>query len=302
MRATVAAAVVGLSIAALLAGCPTSSHAPCVEATCRHDCELVGLSSGACAGGVCQCAPPSGPDADADPDADLDADADADAGPGADAGDGDVDAVTVLPECGGGGEHCANDWFLCWTLPGESPLRHCEGQAAALGGEPGWACEVRSGAVIACTGPALPAHVVGFECVEPTEGDVRCNRHLYTPAERPAADWACRYERAVYLVCESTGSPPPPENCCVAGAWRYCDTPTYCNWGVQACDDDGLSWGSCVETSLPAACAGIDGWYSPASERCCIDQGYCCQDMWDLDVDGDSWESLGACDGIVCAS
>jgi hypothetical protein len=292
MRSIAAAYVAGLLIAALCAGCPRTTLAPCVEETCQRDCAAVGLGSGLCAGGACQCSPTGGPDADADPDADLD-DADADA---------DTDTLSVLPECAEGAEHCANDWFLCWTPPSPGTVRRCEGQVPALGGEPGWACEVRSGAVIACTGESLPAHVVGFECTEPSEGDVRCNRHLYTPAERPAAEWACGYERAVYLVCESTGSPQPPENCCVAGTWRYCDTPTYCNWGVQACTEDGRSWGSCTETSIPEACAGIDAWYSPATEQCCIDQGFCCQDMWDLDGDGDSWESLGVCDGIVCES
>jgi hypothetical protein len=36
------------------------------------------------------------------------------------------------------------------------------------------------------------------------------------------------------------------------------------------------------------------------AEACCIDQGYCCQDQWDLDGDGDGWESLGNCVDIVC--
>ncbi len=87
---------------------------------------------------------------------------------------------------------------------------------------------------------------------------------------------------------------------CVAGAWRYCDTPTYCRWGVQHCNPSGMSWGACIETSLPAACAPIDGWYSPDAEACCIEQGFCCQDMWDLDMDGDTWESLGDCTDILC--
>ena len=92
------------------------------------------------------------------------------------------------------------------------------------------------------------------------------------------------------------------EDCvCVPGAWRYCDTPTYCRWGVQYCDADGMDWGRCDEISaIPAACAPIDGWYSPAAEACCVEQGLCCQDMWDLDHDGDTWESLGNCTDIVC--
>jgi hypothetical protein len=41
-------------------------------------------------------------------------------------------------------------------------------------------------------------------------------------------------------------------------------------------------------------------WYSSTAERCCVDSGLCCQDMGDLDYDGDTWESLGACDDISC--
>jgi hypothetical protein len=86
---------------------------------------------------------------------------------------------------------------------------------------------------------------------------------------------------------------------CVPGAWRYCDTPTYCRWGVQYCDADGLDWGACVEGGIPGAC-NDEAWYSPEAEACCIDAGLCCQDMWDLDYDGDTWESLGSCADIVC--
>lgn len=87
---------------------------------------------------------------------------------------------------------------------------------------------------------------------------------------------------------------------CVAGAWRYCDTPTYCRWGIQHCAPSGLRWGACVETSPPVECNG-ESWYSPEAETCCVEQGFCCQDMWDLDMDGDTWESLGDCTDIVCA-
>jgi hypothetical protein len=86
---------------------------------------------------------------------------------------------------------------------------------------------------------------------------------------------------------------------CVAGAWRYCDTPTYCRWGVQYCEEGGLTWGACVETGIPAQCAA-EAWYSPEAEACCIGAGLCCQDMWDADFDGDTWESLGTCTDIVC--
>jgi len=96
-------------------------------------------------------------------------------------------------------------------------------------------------------------------------------------------------------------NPPPPDDCeCVPGAQRFCDTPDYCHWGIQFCDADGIEWGDCSETvSIPPECM-IDGWYSPASEACCVAQGYCCQDMWDINGNGDNWESLGNCVDIVC--
>ena len=91
---------------------------------------------------------------------------------------------------------------------------------------------------------------------------------------------------------------------CTPGAWRYCDTPDYCLWGQQVCDEDGMAWGPCTEiTAIPAACAPIADWYSPAAEACCVEQGRCCQDMWDLDHDGDTWESLPeGCPEIACVS
>lgn len=81
---------------------------------------------------------------------------------------------------------------------------------------------------------------------------------------------------------------------CTPGAWRYCDTPDYCLWGSQVCDEEGMSWGACTEIDIPERCSGISSWYSPAAEACCIEGGRCCQDMWDLDHDGDTWESLPA--------
>jgi hypothetical protein len=102
-------------------------------------------------------------------------------------------------------------------------------------------------------------------------------------------------------VDEDCDTPPPTDCMCVPGAWRYCDTPTYCRWGIQTCEDSGMEWGSCDEiAAIPAQCIAIDGWYSPRAEQCCVDQGFCCQDMWDIDHDGDTWESVGTCTDIVC--
>jgi hypothetical protein len=100
---------------------------------------------------------------------------------------------------------------------------------------------------------------------------------------------------------DTPGDDTPDEGClCVPGAWRYCDTPTYCRWGVQYCEPDGMSWGRCDEVgAIPASCADY-GWYSREAEECCIESGFCCQDFGDLDLDGNTWESLGACEDIVC--
>ena len=39
---------------------------------------------------------------------------------------------------------------------------------------------------------------------------------------------------------------------------------------------------------------------SPELERCCIDDGYCCLDVHDLDGDGDRRDMVGACEGVRC--
>ena len=39
---------------------------------------------------------------------------------------------------------------------------------------------------------------------------------------------------------------------------------------------------------------------SPELEECCIDNGYCCVDEFDLDNDGDRTEMLGRCEAVMC--
>ena len=101
---------------------------------------------------------------------------------------------------------------------------------------------------------------------------------------------------------DSDGDSDSDVDClCVPGAWRYCDTPAYCLWGIQRCLEGGLEWGPCGETTaIPPECAHIDGWYSPRAQACCLENDHCCQDMWDQDHDGDTWESLGDCVDIIC--
>jgi hypothetical protein len=73
----------------------------------------------------------------------------------------------------------------------------------------------------------------------------------------------------------------------------------YSTVGSQPCEDDGR-WGACHEDQLVEACADVDAWYSPSYEQCLIDADECAQDMWDLDGDGDTWESLGYCPDLLC--
>jgi hypothetical protein len=92
-----------------------------------------------------------------------------------------------------------------------------------------------------------------------------------------------------------------PPCLCIPGAVRYCSTARHAVWGTQVCAEDGMSWGPCVEArSPPAVCEGVETWLSPAGAACCISEGYCCQDAWDFDHDGDCWESLGDCIDISC--
>jgi hypothetical protein len=99
------------------------------------------------------------------------------------------------------------------------------------------------------------------------------------------AEWAC----SMSVVCGRT--------CCVPGAVRWCDTPTYCSWGQQTCRPDGR-WGTCEERSGgPDACNALFGWLSYDVE-CCVDSGACCQNYgYDPALPLDA--SVGACDGII---
>ena len=89
---------------------------------------------------------------------------------------------------------------------------------------------------------------------------------------------------------------------CVPGSTRVC-FKTYCSrWGVETCASDGLSFGFCEERSIPSACASIADTdkTSPALEQCCIDNGYCCDDLFDLNGDGNTGDLVGSCKGTSC--
>jgi len=89
---------------------------------------------------------------------------------------------------------------------------------------------------------------------------------------------------------------------CRPGSQRVCFI-SYCTyWGTQSCAADGRSFGLCHESKVPAECEGISKSRrkSPELERCCIDNGYCCLDEYDLDGDGNKNELLGRCGAVTC--
>ncbi len=98
----------------------------------------------------------------------------------------------------------------------------------------------------------------------------------------------CRGERP-----RDDGHDWPTGTACVPGAVRYCDTPTYCSWGEQRCNDRGDGWGPCYEGGAPPGCGGYI-----YDESCCIDSGSCCQDWFDYDGDGDTNDSVGNCEEV----
>jgi hypothetical protein len=114
------------------------------------------------------------------------------------------------------------------------------------------------------------------------------------------------------IPCEGGG-----HRFCVAGSWsacpKRCDTCmpgservcflSYCKyWAVQTCAADGKSFGKCREQDAPPECAKVADkqQYSAALQQCCLDQGYCCLDEFDLDNDGDTEEMLGNCAELSC--
>jgi Protein metal binding site. len=106
-----------------------------------------------------------------------------------------------------------------------------------------------------------------------------------------------------YCVAGQMSSCPTRCPVCVPGGQRVCFI-SYCSfWGLQTCASDGQSWGYCVEQRpVPSACASVAGdkKHSPATEQCCIDNGFCCLDEFDLNHNGDTTDLLGRCGDVLC--
>lgn len=104
--------------------------------------------------------------------------------------------------------------------------------------------------------------------------------------------------------CVGGGWSACPERCeeCMPGSERVCFL-SYCKyWGVQTCTADGKSFGKCREDDPPPECEAVakDKKYSKSLQQCCLDNGYCCRDTFDLDDDGNTGEMLGACEEVLC--
>jgi len=107
-----------------------------------------------------------------------------------------------------------------------------------------------------------------------------------------------------YRYCVGGHYSECPKRCevCVPGSKRTCITSFCTFWGSQQCSSDGLSWSACKESPPPAQCKQIAEkmMRSRELEDCCIKNGYCCVDEFDVDGDNDRTEMLGRCEAVTC--
>ncbi len=147
--------------------------------------------------------------------------------------------------------------------------------------------------------PPPPPIVPGCE---PTEEvcngvDDDCNGEVDEVAPLPCPGGGDRY-------CVAGRFSECPSRCetCMPGTERVCFI-SYCTyWGVQTCAADGRAFSACREKDAPQVCRSVvneDG-NSPELEQCCLDNGYCCVDEFDLDGDGNKREMIGQCDEVEC--
>jgi hypothetical protein len=149
-------------------------------------------------------------------------------------------------------------------------------------------------------GPGVPdaAPTVCIPSDETCNGkDDDCDGQVDEVPPIPCAEGGAQYcVGGAYSAC--------PERCeaCMPGSERVCFL-SYCKyWGVQICTADGKSFGKCKEEDPPPECHKIakEEKYSKALEQCCVDNGYCCRDTFDLDGDGNTGEMLGDCEEVLC--
>jgi len=113
---------------------------------------------------------------------------------------------------------------------------------------------------------------------------------------------ACEGGGYQYCVAGTLSACPKRCETCMPGTQRICFL-SYCKyWAVQTCTADGKSFGKCREEDPPSECKHIADKqkYSAALEQCCLDNGYCCLDEFDLDKDGNDNEMLGNCEELSC--
>jgi hypothetical protein len=127
--------------------------------------------------------------------------------------------------------------------------------------------------------------------------DDDCNGRVDEVAAVPCPGGGSRY-------CVAGRLSECPKRCetCMPGSERVCFL-SYCKfWANQACTADGRGFGPCHEDDPPPECRKVakDKQYSRELEQCCIDNGYCCVDAFDLDNDGKKGEMIGRCDEVAC--
>jgi hypothetical protein len=108
-----------------------------------------------------------------------------------------------------------------------------------------------------------------------------------------------------YQYCVAGAYSQCPQRCvaCIPGSQRVCFLG-YCNhWGIQTCSADGMSFNYCQEESPPGACDSLAraDHASAALEQCCVDNGYCCADVFNLSGTGNTGGQVGQCSSVTCS-
>jgi len=113
---------------------------------------------------------------------------------------------------------------------------------------------------------------------------------------------ACENGGFRYCIAGSLSACPRRCELCMPGGVRICQHSFCTFWGEQECAGDGQSFGACREAQPPPECAGIARQHkgSRELEQCCLDNGYCCLDSYDLDGDGSRSDMVGNCDDVRC--